>query len=549
MINSPSPPSPAASLPHARQFMQTIGRKRRGYVWATLVLSVLAGASFVALRIDSLVVPFLLLLIIALPILLWRLPRLSLYGTLGAASLIEITASNAPDAFTDRIPLFININTLFQVYTRIDFKALPINLFELFIVTAGICSLFRSVFSGTARIKGGDLWKPIAVYMVFVVIAWVNGMASGGDFKISLQEVRGQFYFFLAYLMAVNVVQGRKEANTALWISVVCIAIKGAFYTFRRYVTLAGQPLPDQGVGSHEEAFLFDNFVLMLCALLVCGSRRKMQWFMIAALPVVLLGNLATNRRAGTAALVLMIPVLFLCAYAGLPKRRPLIVLIAAILGVLGMAYYQVGKNSGATWAQPARAINSQFEPNERDLSSNLYRDAENYNQMATIKANPLGYGYGKPFLHIAPMEDISDTYIYWDILPHNQVLWVWMRTGFFGFYAFWMMITIIAVYACRFIRDDALDLDTKALAMFVLLSVGSLLVFGLLDLQLSNFRDLIFVGVWVGILTRLKHFPPLPPEPPKAEVAETASLVPAVQNGEIIRRVRRSTPKRRLWG
>ena len=519
-MNVPASKNTMIHLPRTTEFTRAGGRKKAAYLWASIWLSALAAAAFVALQIDNLLIPLTVLLCVALPVLLWRLPRLVLYLTLGAACLIEIGSSGSPDALTDRIPFFWNINTIFQVYANVNLKAAPINFFELFVLVAGLCSLFRAVFSGTAKLRGGDLWIPIGVYIAFVVLAWVNGITSGGDFKISLQEVRGQFYFFLAYLMAVNIVEDRKQVGHLLGVTVACVAVKGALYTFRRYITLAGMPLPDQGVGSHEEAFFFDLFVLLLACFALFGVYKKMQWFMVLVVPLVMLGNLATNRRAGTADMALMIPVIFLAAYAGLPKRRILISGIALVLAVLGFGYYQVGKKSGGAWAQPARAIHSQFEPDARNASSDNYREAENANQMATIKAFPLGYGYGKPFLMPYHMQDISEEYIFWNVLPHNQMLWVWMRTGTLGFYAFWMMVTFMVVYACRFIRDAAHDNEIKMLALFSLLCLGSLLIFGLLDLQMSNFRDLIFVGIWLGVLGRLKYLPPRGPEeappPPK---------------------------------
>ncbi len=36
------------------------------------------------------------------------------------------------------------------------------------------------------------------------------------------------------------------------------------------------------------------------------------------------------------------------------------------------------------------------------------------------------------------------------------------------------------------------------------MLIVGALQVFGLLDLQLSNFRDMLFAGLWAGIAAAL---------------------------------------------
>jgi hypothetical protein len=72
--------------------------------------------------------------------------------------------------------------------------------------------------------------------------------------------------------MAVNIARDNRQVNSLFWMTAICISLKGALYTFRRYVTIAGQPLPDQGVGSHEEAFLFVAFVLLLFVLSIVAD-------------------------------------------------------------------------------------------------------------------------------------------------------------------------------------------------------------------------------------------------------------------------------------
>ena len=157
----------------------------------------------------------------------------------------------------------------------------------------------------------------------------------------------------------------------------------------------------------------------------------------------------------------------------------------------------------------PARAIKSHFEPNARDESSNLYREAESANMMDTIKESPLttliGYGYGKPFLKNHPMADISKTYALWDVIPHNQILWVWMRTGTVGFIAFWMIVAFAIVRICRLMilaeNDDSPW--SQFLALWALSIVVMAILFGLLDLQLSCYRNMIFMGLILGLVER----------------------------------------------
>lgn len=502
---------PLSALPTAEEYAAAARARTRWFLLAGALLAAAVAGAFVAFGLDNILLPLALLIGVLTPILLWRYPRFIFYFTLAAVCLFELGLMTGPDgaaykdSLTDRVPIFWNINTIFQRYAHSNFKAVPISLFELIIIMAGVCSCLRSVYTQTANLRPGVVFWPVWIYMAFVGMGWVNGMMTGGDFKVSLQETRSQFYFGLAYLMAVNVVRDRRQLGTMLWITVLCVGLKGILLTFRRYVTLHGLPLPDQGVGSHEEAFFFDAFIALLLALTVCGVFPKLRWTMVALLPFVLLGSLACNRRAGTAAFVIIIPLLTLAAYQALPARRRLIALLAAVSMVAFAGYYTAFRHSGSILAQPARAINSQFEPDPRDASSNAYRDAENADLMATIHSTPVqGYGYGKHMLHAVPIADISKDYEWWDIMTHNQVLWVWMRVGTFGFLTFWIMISAILIAAGQVIRHENADLEIKAVAIGGMLIVGALTVFGLLDLQFSNFRDMLFAGLWAGVIAAL---------------------------------------------
>ena len=518
LLQKPSEPAPPAGEAAPLYAPPTVddyeAAARRRSVWLGLGGTLLAAAAallFAGTGADTILLPLVLLLGVMTPVLLWRFPRLSLYMLLVAVCLFELNplsdADGLPfkDALTDRVPFFWNINTIFQQYAHVNFKGFPLNLMEVFVLTAGVCSTLRAVYTGTTRLRAGALFVPILIYMAFVGMAEVNGVLNGGDFKISLQEMRSQVYLLLAYLMAVNMVQTRKHLLTMLWIFVVCVGFKGLVYTIRRYVTLHGLPLPDQGVGAHEEVFLFDLFALLLGVLALCRVLPKMQWVMLTLLPLVIAGNLACNRRAATAAMLLAVPVLLAAAYQGLPERRRLAGIVALVLVGGFSVYYPAFKNSDSLIAQPARAIRSNFQPDARDASSNQWRDAENFNLMATIHRAPLqGTGYGRPYLHVVKMADISGAYGFEDYIPHNQVLWVWERVGTFGFLAFWMMIAAFFIFAGQQLRLPSADPLHKTMSLFAMLCTLLLVIFGMLDLQLTNFRDVLFTGLWVGVLAAL---------------------------------------------
>jgi hypothetical protein len=484
--------------------------KRRD-VWFRLAgfFGALACAlSFIAFDYASPLIPIALILVMLLPVLTWNIPRLMYLFLLPAVCLIELGDSGNPDEIFGKIPLFWNINTAIQIYTRADFKALPISLLELLFLLAASLSFVKAVFHKSVGFQVGTLLKPILIYEFFVLISWVNGIMTGGDFKISLQETRAQFYFLFSYLIAAHQVRTREQINKSLWVFAFCVAIKGATYVFRYFVTLRGLQIPDQGVGSHEEAFFFGAYTVLLIVLPLCGVEKKLQKAMWLMLPLVIVGNMVTNRRAGTAGLTVALIMLFPAAWLCFPQRRKVIVTTALTFMIAFSIYYPIFRNKTGMFSLPARAFKTQFEPdtnNERDRSSNDYREAENACLMATIKQSTtttlFGFGYGKRMLHVAQIADITKLYEWWDILPHNQILWIWMRTGLCGFLAFWMMIGSIHFEIGKVLRRPKSDAHDKAIAMFVLIILANLIMFGMLDLQLSNYRDMILSGLFVGIL------------------------------------------------
>jgi O-Antigen ligase len=502
--NAPIPAVLLEQVPPAVDFLEARQRLNRQFVIAAILSALISGGAFIFMELDSAALPLVLATAVLTPVLMWRYPMLLLYIVLTSTCLFEIFDTNHSDSITDKVPFFWNVNTIFQSRGA-NVKAVPLNIFEVLVVTAGLCSGIQAILGRRVSLQGSILLRPMVAYLAFVFLNIGRGLAEGNDYHIIMQEVRAQVYFLLSFLIAINLIKKSQHFTAILWISAATIALKGVLYTFRRYVTMAGLPLPDQGVGSHEEAFFFNCYVTLLITLWLCRSHLKLQLFMLMFLPTVIMGNLATNRRAGTAALVVAVPILILAAYRALPARRKMAAALGITLLIAGPTYYNAFKNSESAIAQPARAIRSHFQPDERDLNSNQYRDAENLNLISTIKESPyttvMGYGYGKKMLHVAEIADISDVYELWDILPHNQILWIWMRTGTLGFIAFWGTITAIIIRLCRIILLNDKDGDTthKIFGIWGITILAMLMIFGLLDLQLSIYRNMIFVPIIFG--------------------------------------------------
>ncbi|MCC2667872.1 MAG: hypothetical protein K0Q72_343, partial [Armatimonadetes bacterium] len=335
--------------------------------WGVLAAVVLGAAYGIAP-----IIPFVLIAGLVIPVLFWCYPRACLYTIFGAACMVEAYPLSQPDSLTDRLPIFWNVNTIAQVYAHVDFHGIPLNLMEIMLLTAGFFSVVQAIYLRRFSVRVGALAGPILFYTSFVLMGWVNGLATGGESNFALLEIRPPLYFTFAYLMAANFAQDEKCRQTMLRLVVICIGIKGILYTYRLYTVMHGT-IPDQGVGSHEEVFFFNAFLMLQLLLGLTGALPKMRLWMGVLLWPVVTGQLACNRRAAVAALLIALPVLLILAFAALPHRRRMIGTIAAVIGVLFSVYYPLYRNKTGMWAQPAQAIKSSFEPDARDASSDAY--------------------------------------------------------------------------------------------------------------------------------------------------------------------------------
>jgi O-antigen ligase len=507
----------------ANHYVRAESRRKRWLTVWSLVLAVALGAICGL----SPVAPFALLVAIAVPLLFWRYPHACLYLVFGAVCTIEAYALNHPDSLTDRIPIFWNLNTIVQVYAHADFHGVPLNLLEILLLTSGFISLLQSVYLRRVKLRVGPLAAPIFFYIFFVLLGLANGLATGGDFNFSLLEVRPPLYFCLAYLLTTNLAREEKVRTHLLWLTAACIALKGVLYSYRLFVTMHGT-IPDQGVGSHEEVFFFDAFFVLLLLLSLTGASPRLRTLMGLMALVVATGQLACNRRAGIAALIIALPVLMILGYAALPSRRRLIGSVGVVIVLVASVYYPVFRNKTGMWAQPAQAIKSAFEPDSRDASSDAYREGENDNLMATIKAAPIqGWGYGKRMVIVTDLSFAANLWEFWDKLPHNTMLWIWMRTGTLGFFAFWMMFASILIYGCQTVQDAESARD-QATALWACTVLVIWVVIGLFDMGFTQVRPVMFSGFVVGLLTCIPRKPRPLPSPAKPFKVSRVSANPA---------------------
>src|ERR1019366_3192447 len=147
----------------------------------------------------SMLVGVILALALALAIVRW--PILGLYALAASAFLIEQEALSTP-IFTDRLYVFYWPPQLEGFFER------PIGLLILF--TFFIWILHR-LLRRERLLRGGALWYPFLFYMLCVAGGILYGLATGGNLKIIVVELRPFWYMFASYLLAYNFVTKRSH--------------------------------------------------------------------------------------------------------------------------------------------------------------------------------------------------------------------------------------------------------------------------------------------------------------------------------------------------
>ena len=439
---------------------------------------------------------------------LWRQPVRGLYVLFAAAVIQETQFSGV--SFADDLGAY---TPFFQdVATWTHTQNIPFSVAEVWMALVLLFWLLKGVAAHRLDFRRGTLLRPLGLYMAMVLVGELHGLSGGGDFRLSLWEVRGQVYLFIAYLLACQLIRDRRQVDRLLLLLLLGAGLKGVQGTARYFVSLQGHLGGVEAIFPHEQSFFFNAFfcqtvILFLYGHPCAGTRRRLKRVSLALLPFVIIADLANQRRAAILALgVALVLILALTALAYPPRRRAMVAVLLVLMAAL-IPYYLIERYKGGLIAQPARAISSIYEPDSRDLSSNTYRTNEDANLLFTMRTSPIiGYGFGKTFLTPYPLADISGSYGFWNLLPHNSILWIWMRMGSLGYLLFWLLIAGALAQAGQLLRRIH-DPPAKGLALLILVLLVQDIIVSYLDLQWTNYRNALVVGVLFALLSFIPRY------------------------------------------
>jgi O-antigen ligase len=457
-------------------------------------------------------IPFVLLgVALVIPMVL-RKPATAVYVLIGAAVVIEILPLRFSDSLTDTIPFFLNLNITAQM-------PVSITPAEIVMVVALVAWATASRKFAQQR-PSGRILRPYVAFMLVVLMAEGWGLLNGGDFNRSLWEIRPQVYGFLLFVLTTSLIRERRQVIILASVFLLAAAFKAGVGYYRYFVTWHQVLGSAEAILAHEDSYFLLMFIVAAVAAAIWLRRRGIVLALLAASPIVAVVMLENRRRVGMLALIAALFVIVALAIRFEPRLRSRVIVVTAIVSALFAIFLAVEWNvpSEGLVGQVVRPLRSTLtgQADQRDYLSNLYRINENADIIATYQTSPvIGVGFGLPMLVVFPLADISQQDPLWDYIPHNSILWVGMRMGIVGMAVFWALVAMIVLEGIRALgsQEDSL---LRGVAAFALAAVVAELVVAYGDVQLENFRNMIFFGVMVGIIEALPQI--------RAETVEEAA-------------------------
>lgn len=336
--------------------------------------------------------------------------------------------------------------TLFRV--KLIFS--PVELGIVFV--AGAWVVRERARHRPVRLDLGSLFAPLAVFVVCLVIGVGRGMlAGGGNLTIAEWEIRGFGMMVLVYLVSGLFVRTERDLNALVWVVLIASTALAIANFLRWFIVLRRTEPGDLTYDHIDSVVMVFAFVLGVCLILFGGTRRQ-RIYAVFLLPVLFITMSVMQRRAAFAILAAGLVAVVVLVFRLRPRLFWVYVLPGAILVAL---YLVIFWNDSSTLGQPARAVSSMFVPDARDYASNIYRAIEKYDIIQNIQTSPiLGLGFGQQYTFFIPLPDLS-WWPFWRYTPHNNILWVWLKDGAIGFFAFFWLLG-------RAAYDGAMALDAQ---------------------------------------------------------------------------------------
>ena len=358
-------------------------------------------------------------------------------------------------------------------------------------------------------LRFGDFFWPLLILAFLVAVGVVRGMTTGGAFSAAFHEVRTFLYMPLVYFAAVNLLQERRHFQQLAVVLVTAVAIMsiGAIWThYNEVLTGELDSILDFGF-AHENAIFGGVLVIFALAVLIWGNGFGPRIALLLPGALALAAVLVMKRRLGLLALDMGLVIVAMVLIRH--NWRVALFIAPAVIIVTGL-YLGTYWNATGGMGQGARAFRSIIgqEQQTEDISSRTYRELEAFNVEQNIRWRPIdGTGFGKAYAFPAPLPDLTGFWPFQQFIPHNTVLWTWMKGGLLTFIALAGLFGYAMIRAMALARRP-LDPLLRAWAVTVAASIPMVLTFGWGDLGLTNERTMIVFATMLGVIAALATMP-----------------------------------------
>lgn len=429
----------------------------------------------------------------------------SLYLFMLSVMVFDQFAIPGFSSFTHDVGFFNNFKEISYVPY---FDAGIISPFELHLIFISLALLTHASFRRSFEYKPIAVWVAFAGFFLCLLFTFINGLRGGGDLFIAMWEVRALFYLCLMFVLVPQIIDTKIQIKCLFWVFIAGITFK-AIQGIIRFVELGFTTGRFDVLTNHEDALFMVTLFVLIIGFLVFKSGGNQKTVLLYSLVPLFLGFYVAQRRAAYASLMVCIAaVIILLPPVNRIKFLKYFLPVLAVLILYGFVFW----NDTGTFGRPVQMIKSGLvepdkETNFRDYSSNLYREIENYNLAQTVVNNPvLGTGFGKKYEQPIQLADIRFTLR--DYIPHNQIYWVLVKMGAIGFFAFWFFFNAFVAKGTQ-VYTRLKDPYLKVITLVIVIAVINQMVVSFYDLQLTYFRNMLYLGCLMGLLPVINKIEP----------------------------------------
>ena len=371
---------------------------------------------------------------------------------------------------------------------------------EIFIILTTAVWVTKGLLQRNLKIKTGPLFWPAFVFTFIMGLGLIGGLLTGGNTNIALWESRAIFYIFPMLVLTSNLVDEKDHVNILFWLIMSALFLEGIIGSIDVIFFLGFDISSIEALFDHSASIHANVFFLALGSVYIfkkiSGTKK---FFLVLFLAPIALPYFASQRRSAFLSLGVAVLLMFIIIYL---DRRHLFKYIFPPLVIIGLAYMGAFWNNQGSLGLPVQAVKSVIAPGsatEKDLSSNLYRITENLNASFTIHQRPItGVGFGNKFFILYPLPDIS-FFEWWEYISHNSILWIWIKTGVFGFTSMIFMVALSILIGMRAIIN-APEGEHRMFALLLVLFMVMHYIFAYVDISWTD-QSMVLLGLSMGLL------------------------------------------------